>query len=712
MAGEIHHVAAQAGQASPGGRLDPPLLMALDEIVQTCPVPLPTWLADSGGKGIQLIPVAHGEAQLRTRWGKDGAQVVLDTCGVKVWLPGITDTATLKMASDLCGQAAFTERVRVRGRGEDRDEHRRVWHDVMTPDMIRQLPAATPWSSAAACRPSSPGSAPPGKTAPTRPPAAPAPPSPQLAPAPRACPPPARPAAAWPRGCAAVARPGPRSRRATGAATTPRPTRGADGDDRRRHRRPDRRAAPARRAHREARRPRPPRRPPTPARSASASPRWPALVNDLKATMASHAEALAALDEPGPAGRRAGRPADGEPGDGERGGLPAAARAPGSGSSTSPAREEAIGKLRAWVEQVYRPGYGHLAASLGDCWDQHPLCLYILDWLSELWSVLYLQPRPAPRRRWPGRPSGTPGCCPPRPSSSPGRPAAAATPATRRHDTAPDGSAAMTARPDQRSRRWPTPRHGWPVFPCQPGSKEPATRHGFQRRHHRPGQDHLVVAAPARTPTSPSPPARPAPTCSTSTSTARPATGSPRCSKLDPRRAGSTAPARSSPRPAAGCTPTSPAPTSAAASCPATTSTSARRAATSSPRPPRSAASPTGSSATRPKPAAWTGPRPSALLEPQRQAAARPASAQRGEPGPPRRLGGRAGTGQPQPQRRPVLGGLPGRRGRRRRGPGRAGRRRPVDRAHRTRDRRHDRLGPPYRRTPLIEHQGGREATS
>jgi type IV secretory pathway TraG/TraD family ATPase VirD4 len=141
MAGEIHYVAAQAGQAMAGGRLDPPLLMALDEIVQTCPVPLPAWLADSGGKGIQLIPVAHGEAQLRTRWGKDGAQVVLDTCGVKVWLPGITDTATLKMASELCSQAAFTERVRFTGRGGQRGEQRRVWHDVMTPDMVRQLPA-------------------------------------------------------------------------------------------------------------------------------------------------------------------------------------------------------------------------------------------------------------------------------------------------------------------------------------------------------------------------------------------------------------------------------------------------------------------------------------------------------------------------------------------------------------------------------------------
>lgn len=57
------------------------------------------------------------------------------------------------------------------------------------------------------------------------------------------------------------------------------------------------------------------------------------------------------------------------------------------------AREEAIARLRAWVEHVYRPGYGHLAASLGGCWEQHPLCLYALDWLSELWSMFYLQPR-------------------------------------------------------------------------------------------------------------------------------------------------------------------------------------------------------------------------------------------------------------------------------------------------------------------------------
>jgi type IV secretion system protein VirD4 len=131
MTTEIHYTAAQTGQASPGGRLDPPLLMGLDEVTQICPVPLPSWLSDSGGKGIQVIAVVHGEAQLAGRWGDHGRQVVLDTSSVKVFLPGITDTTTLDAAAKLCGQASW------KVRGQDFTTR----HDVATPDMIRQLPA-------------------------------------------------------------------------------------------------------------------------------------------------------------------------------------------------------------------------------------------------------------------------------------------------------------------------------------------------------------------------------------------------------------------------------------------------------------------------------------------------------------------------------------------------------------------------------------------
>ena len=131
LASELHYTAALAGSRMPSARLDPPLLMALDEVTQICPVPVPSWLADSGGKGIQIITVAHGEAQLRARWGRDGARVIMDTSGAKIWLPGMSDPATLEAASTLCGTAAMRE--------HGQDHHTR--HPVMTPEMIRQLPA-------------------------------------------------------------------------------------------------------------------------------------------------------------------------------------------------------------------------------------------------------------------------------------------------------------------------------------------------------------------------------------------------------------------------------------------------------------------------------------------------------------------------------------------------------------------------------------------
>ncbi len=64
---------------------------------------------------------------------------------------------------------------------------------------------------------------------------------------------------------------------------------------------------------------------------------------------------------------------------------------------TGPERDTAIDRLRAWIDQIYRPGYGQIAATLPPCWDQHTLCLYTLDWLSELWSTLYLNPERNPR---------------------------------------------------------------------------------------------------------------------------------------------------------------------------------------------------------------------------------------------------------------------------------------------------------------------------
>jgi len=104
--------------------------MALDEIANIAPINIPNFMADSGGRGIQMAIVSHGLAQLRERWGEQGAQIIGDTAGCKVFLPGITDTTLLKAASELCGQTSF----RLRGQ-----EHL-TRHDICDPAMLRELP--------------------------------------------------------------------------------------------------------------------------------------------------------------------------------------------------------------------------------------------------------------------------------------------------------------------------------------------------------------------------------------------------------------------------------------------------------------------------------------------------------------------------------------------------------------------------------------------
>jgi hypothetical protein len=131
LAGEIHYQGVLLASMQPGGRLDPPLLMALDEATQICPCPIPTWLADSGGQGITIATVCHGEAQLAARWGEHGKQTILDTSGVKIFMPGITATSTLETASRLAGDTAYTER------GQEHFTR----HPILTDAMVRQMPA-------------------------------------------------------------------------------------------------------------------------------------------------------------------------------------------------------------------------------------------------------------------------------------------------------------------------------------------------------------------------------------------------------------------------------------------------------------------------------------------------------------------------------------------------------------------------------------------
>ena len=57
---------------------------------------------------------------------------MLDTSNVKVVMPGLADADTLGHLSKLCGQV---------GHGRARNDGGVSWHEVLTMDMIRRLPA-------------------------------------------------------------------------------------------------------------------------------------------------------------------------------------------------------------------------------------------------------------------------------------------------------------------------------------------------------------------------------------------------------------------------------------------------------------------------------------------------------------------------------------------------------------------------------------------
>jgi type IV secretion system protein VirD4 len=98
-----HYTAGLMGSMAPAGRLDPPMLFALDEVTTICPVDLPTMLSDSAGKGLLFVAVVHGASQLEERWGPHGGKTVWNTCGTKILLGGLSDADMLGDVSQLTG---------------------------------------------------------------------------------------------------------------------------------------------------------------------------------------------------------------------------------------------------------------------------------------------------------------------------------------------------------------------------------------------------------------------------------------------------------------------------------------------------------------------------------------------------------------------------------------------------------------------------------
>jgi type IV secretory pathway TraG/TraD family ATPase VirD4 len=69
LTGHLAREARRLAALQPGGRLDPPLTLALDEAALISPVPLESWTADMGGRGVTILAAFQSRAQLLARWG-------------------------------------------------------------------------------------------------------------------------------------------------------------------------------------------------------------------------------------------------------------------------------------------------------------------------------------------------------------------------------------------------------------------------------------------------------------------------------------------------------------------------------------------------------------------------------------------------------------------------------------------------------------------
>ncbi|HEY9562733.1 MAG TPA: TraG/TraD/VirD4 family protein, partial [Nocardioides sp.] len=142
---DLVETARRLAAQSPGARLDPPLLLALDEIGNLSPLPsLPVLMAEGGGTGITTMPVLQSLSQVRDKWGDHAAGAIWDASIVKIILGGTSSARDLQDLSALIGERdEKTDTISVGDYGSRSLQRSTRRVPVMPPETIRTLPFGT-----------------------------------------------------------------------------------------------------------------------------------------------------------------------------------------------------------------------------------------------------------------------------------------------------------------------------------------------------------------------------------------------------------------------------------------------------------------------------------------------------------------------------------------------------------------------------------------
>ena len=129
--------AAEAG----GGRLDPPLVVVLDEAANICKIrDLPALYSHLGSRGISVWTILQSRPQGRQVWGRDGFDTLWGAATIKLVGAGIDDPELLEDLSKLVGDTDIDIRTVSHSRQGPSQSLSVRRQRVLPPETIRALP--------------------------------------------------------------------------------------------------------------------------------------------------------------------------------------------------------------------------------------------------------------------------------------------------------------------------------------------------------------------------------------------------------------------------------------------------------------------------------------------------------------------------------------------------------------------------------------------
>ncbi len=141
---------------SASGRLERPLLLALDEVANIAPIrSLPRLLSEGIQQGIVPVLGVQDMSQARARWGEHETATMWSTPALRLVLAGVADPYTAQLVSDACGEqlvwrpqvsenTSTSHQVERAGRtytGGDSHSYAQQRERVIQPADLRAMPA-------------------------------------------------------------------------------------------------------------------------------------------------------------------------------------------------------------------------------------------------------------------------------------------------------------------------------------------------------------------------------------------------------------------------------------------------------------------------------------------------------------------------------------------------------------------------------------------